>query len=434
MSEIINKDKEFVWHPFTQALTANDPLVVVNAKGELLFTEDGNKYIDCNSSWWVNIHGHNHPKLMKAICDQTRVLDHVLFAGVTHPKAVELAEKVIRILPEGFAKVFFSDNGSTAIEVALKMAVQYWSNKNEVKTRILAMDGAYHGDTFGAMSAGQRGYFNKPFESFFFDVDFLPFPDGDNHQMILDLCENYFKTNEFAALLLEPLIQGSAGMRVYDAHLLDAIVSSAKRHNVIVIFDEIMTGWGRTGKAFAMNHLNEIPDIVCLSKGLTGGTLPLALTVATQTIYDQFLHQEKVKAMLHGHSYTGNPLACAVACASIEVFLEEETQNNMRNIELLHQEFKSKISGLAGIKCNVLGTIIAIEFLTKEGAGYFSSKGTEAYDFFLSKGMLCRPLGNVIFLNPPYCITEQNLKHCYSAMLEFVEFSAHSFEVNDTML
>jgi adenosylmethionine-8-amino-7-oxononanoate aminotransferase len=433
VSDIIQKDKAYVWHPFTQAQTATEPLVVVNAQGELLFTEDGNKYIDCNSSWWVNIHGHKHPKLMKALCDQTMVLDHVLFAGVTHPKAVELAEKVITILPKGFSKVFYSDNGSTAVEVALKMAIQYWSNKNQVKTRILAMDGAYHGDTFGAMSAGHRGYFNKPFESFFFDVDFLPFPDESNHKMILDLCDNYFRTNAFAAVILEPLIQGSAGMRMYDANLLNEIVKIAKRYHVIVIFDEIMTGWGRTGKPFAMNYITEIPDIVCLSKGLTGGTLPLALTVATQDIFDQFLHEDKVKALLHGHSYTGNPLACAVACASIDVFLEKETQDNMRNIEELHTEFQAKISAFPGIKCKVLGTIIAIEFLATAGAGYFSSKGTEAYAFFLSKGMLCRPLGNVIFLNPPYCITDQNLKHCYTAILEFVKLSEHSFEVNDTM-
>jgi len=400
--------------------TAPTPLAIVKAKNASLFTEDGTEYLDCNSSWWVNIHGHGHPRLKQALVDQFDAIDHVIFAGVTHPKAVELAEKVTEILPNTLQKVFFSDDGSTAVEVALKMAFQYWHNRKEPKKRILALDGAYHGDTFGAMSISQRGYFNEPFEHLFFSVDYLEFPSKERDEAVLVEAEKLFYTQEFAALIVEPLIQGSAGMRTYSADFLEKLVILAKSYGVLVIFDEVMTGWGRTGELFAMNYIQEIPDIVCISKGLTGGILPLGLTVATQQIYEAFLAEEKTKALLHGHSFTGNALACAVACANIDLVNELEFKQNILRISELHSAFKESIHSHSKVKeVRHLGTIIAVELL-EENADYFSSIRDRAYDYFLSIGLLIRPLGNVIFLNPPYCTTNEELAKMYKGITDFI--------------
>ena len=421
MSEITQKDKQFVWHPFTQMQTASDAIEIVKAKDALLFGADGKEYIDCNSSWWVNVHGHGNEYIGNAISEQFKKIDHVIFAGFTHAKAVELAERVVKLLPDNLTKVFFSDNGSTAIEVALKMVVQYWHNLEEPKRRILAMDGAYHGDTFGAMAVGQRGYFNAPFEPFFFDVDFLDFPTEENEQEQLAYAEKLFQTNEFAAVIVEPLIQGSSGMRTYSSSFLDSLVNLAKKHKVLVIFDEVMTAWGRTGKLFAMNHCTVTPDIVCLSKGLTGGVLPLGLTVATNEIYDAFLSEDKSKALLHGHSFTGNALSCAAACASLDIFVKESTWKNIKRIEQANLAYQvSILDNNAVFNTRVLGTILAIELETGEGNTYFSNIRDKAYNFFLENGLLIRPLGNVIFINPPYCISNEQLASIYKAFDSFL--------------
>lgn len=423
MSELLQKDKKYVWHPFTQMQTADEPLEIIRAEKTTLFTTDGKTYIDCNSSWWVNVHGHGNPRIGKAISDQFSTIDHVIFAGATHPKAVELAEKIIHILPENqFQKVFFSDDGSTAVEVALKMVFQYWFNKNEPKKRILALEGGYHGDTFGAMAIGQRGYFNAPFEHFFFDVDQLDFPNSEKEEETLKQAEIFFQTNEFAAIIVEPLIQGSAGMRTYSAKWLDKLVVVAKKYDVLVIFDEVMTGWGRTGKLFAMNHCVQVSDIVCLSKGLTGGVLPLGLTVTTDKVYEAFLSDEKTKALLHGHSFTGNSLACAAACASLGIFEEKATWDSIERICRRNNEFKQTMINHRNVKeIRQCGTILAIEIQTGEGNTYFSTLRDRLYRFFLSRGLLIRPLGNVIFINPPYCITDEELDKVYNVISECIE-------------
>lgn len=420
-ASILPSDFKHVWHPFTQMNTAPIPLAIVKAKNASLYTEVGKEYLDCNSSWWVNIHGHGHPRLKQALIDQFDEIDHVIFAGVTHPKAVELAEKVTDLLPSNLQKVFFSDDGSTAVEVALKMAFQYWHNRNEPKKRVLALEGAYHGDTFGAMSISQRGYFNEPFEHLFFSVDYLDFPTKEREDAILLEAEKLFYTQEFSAVILEPLIQGSAGMRTYSSEFLEELVVLAKSYGVLVIFDEVMTGWGRTGELFAMNHIQETPDIVCLSKGLTGGVLPLGLTVATHQIYEAFLSEEKTKALLHGHSFTGNALVCAVACANIDLVNEVVFTQNVSRISEQHRLFKERIKNMDKVQeVRHLGTIIAIE-IYQDQADYFSSIRDQAYAYFLSIGLLIRPLGNVIFLNPPYCTTNEELDRMYSGIEDFLK-------------
>lgn len=418
----LKRDKDFVWHPFTQMKTAAEPLVVVKAKDALLYTENNVSYIDANSSWWVNVHGHGNAHISAAVYEQMKQLDHVIFAGVTHPQAIQLAERMCKLLKEPFEKVFFSDNGSTAIEVALKMVFQYWHNLHQPKKRIVAMEGAYHGDTFGAMAVGQRGVFNEPFEHFFFDVDFISFPDNSqNEQNALNQAELVFKTGDCAALIIEPLVQGSAGMRIYSAAFLEKLFVLAKKHNVLIIADEIMTGWGRTGKMFAINAIETHPDIICLSKGLTGGTLPLGLTVTTNEIFEAFLDDSVQKALLHGHSYTGNPVVCAAANASLDLFEQQEVWSNIERISSKHDSFKDALVQFNHVvNVQQLGTIIRFELKQSENTSYFSSIRDKAYNYFIEKQCLIRPLGNVLFLNPPYCITNEQLEYLYETILDFI--------------
>jgi len=418
----IEADKKHVWHPFTQMQTAPEPLHIVRAEGAVLFDSNGKEYIDANSSWWVNVHGHGNEHIGNAIANQFKELDHVIFAGATHPQAIRLSQRLTSLLPNDLTKVFFSDDGSTSVEVALKMVFQYWSNKKHQKKRVIALDGAYHGDTFGAMSVGQRGVFNKPFEHFFFDVDFLHFPNGENHKDVLKDAEILLKTGQVACLIVEPIVQGSAGMRIYETSLLDELTALARKHGALVIFDEVMTGWGRTGKLFALNHCKNTPDIICLSKGLTGGVLPLGLTVATEKIYNAFLHQETSKALLHGHSFTGSALACAAANASLDLFEEQYTWESIEHIEHMQMEFRKRLVQLGNVNhAQTCGTILRFEINTGEGNTYFSSIRDEAYNYFLANGCLIRPLGNVVYVNPPYCITTEQLNKVYDTIYSFLK-------------
>lgn len=418
---LLEKDKKYVWHPFTQAKTASSPLPIVRAKDAWLYAEDGKRYLDANSSWWTVLHGHGNEEIATALSQQFKTLDHAIFAGATHPKAVEIAEKIVTALPKGLDKVFFSDNGSTSVEVAIKMTYQYWSNQGIEKKRFLALEGAYHGDTFGAMSVGQRGYFNKPFEHLFFDVDYLPFPTEENYQDVLVQAKRLFSTGEFAGFIFEPIVQGAAGMRIYEASVLDDLIRLAKRNNVLCLADEVMTGFYRTGKLFAIEYLKEKVDIICLSKGLTGGILPLGLTVASQDIFDAFLSDDTAKALLHGHSFTGNALSCATSCASFDLLQKTETKNRIAEIATKQKAFADEMRELPYLKsAKSIGTILSLEIDNAEESSYFSSIRDEAYAFFLSKEILIRPLGNVLFMNPPYCVTNAELDMVYEAIRDFL--------------
>ncbi|MEO9532130.1 MAG: adenosylmethionine--8-amino-7-oxononanoate transaminase [Crocinitomicaceae bacterium] len=419
---ILEKDAQHVWHPFTQAQIAPQPIPVVSAKGAWLFTEDNKKYYDANSSWWTVLHGHCHPYITEKITEQLSTLDHVIFAGATHPKGVEVAERISNYLPNHFQKVFFSDNGSTSVEVAIKMVYQYWFNKEaKNRKRFVAISGAYHGDTFGAMSVGERDYFNRPFEHLFFDVDYLPFPTNDNWDEVLAKATELFSSGEVAGFIFEPLVQGASGMRMYSPAQLETLVALAKKYETITIADEVMTGFYRTGKPFAINHIDSEVDIICLSKGLTAGILPMGLTVTTQKMYDAFLHDEVAKGFLHGHSFTGNPIICAAICASLDLLEKKETLENIDLIVKSHEAFAKELEGHEYFK-NVRqqGTILALEVNVEGMSSYFSSIRNEAYQFYLDHGILLRPLGNVIFINPPYCATHEDLKMVYEVTMKFL--------------
>lgn len=419
---LLAKDRQFVWHPFTPLIGSEDNQVIVKAEGAKLFTAEGDVIIDAIASWWVNLHGHSNPVIARAIADQASRLEHVMFAGFTHEPAIELAEKLLSILPGNQSKVFFSDNGSTAVEVGLKMALQCWHNKGEKRNRIIALEGGYHGDTFGAMSVGERGAFTKPFWPFLFEVDFIEFPFPDREDDIADRFEALIKKGEVAAFIFEPVIQGAAGMRQYSTGWLDRLIRIARSHQVLCIADEVMTGFGRTGKLFASDYLENKPDIFCLSKGITGGALPLGATTCTSTIQQAYYHQDIYKTFFHGHSYTANPLACAAANASFDLLTSDQCQADIIRIAESFSRFRSRIAPHAKVKSvSQLGAILAIEFNTPGETNYINEARHELYPYFLSKGVLLRPLGNIIYLIPPYVITDRELETVYQAIEDYLQ-------------
>lgn len=416
-----DRDKKFVWHPFTQMKLADAPIHIESGKGALLFGSDGKSYIDAISSWWVNIHGHANAHIASAIAEQATKLEQVIFAGFTHTPAITLAERLIQLLPAQFSKMFFSDNGSTCVEVAVKMALQYWYNQGVTKkTVIIAFENAYHGDTFGAMSVSGKSTFNKPFQKHLFEVVHIPVPTDDTVDQVVAQLKSISKDN-VAAFIFEPLIQGAAGMLMYKPAHLDQLISAAKENNVVCIADEVMTGFGRTGKWFAINHLEQKPDIICLSKGITGGFMPLGVTVCTEDIFQAFYSDEKQKAFFHGHSYTANPLACAAANASLDLLVKESCQHQIDFIAVAHAIFAKQISAYGSVEnIRQQGTVLAFEINTQEGTSYFNSISKEMYTYFISKGVLLRPLGNVIYIMPPYCISKQELETVYCVIIEFL--------------
>ena len=417
----IERDKNTIWHPFTPLKGVPDPLMITKAEGVYLHTDDGRKIIDAVSSWWVNLHGHGNQHIAKAIAKQASNLEHVIFAGFTHEPAIRLAESILKILPSNQSRIFYSDNGSTAVEVAIKMAFQYWFNRKSIKKRIIAIDGAYHGDTFGSMSVGERSDFTKPFVDHLFKVDFIDFPTENNGDDVIQSFKILAESDEIAAFIYEPIIQGASGMRMYSPELLNELLTIAKKHEIICIADEVMTGFGRTGKLFASDYLIQKPDIMCLSKGLTGGAMALGATSCSGDIIEAFNSDDLKKTFLHGHSYTANPMACAAGIASYELLITPECQANIQRIARRHQEFLVQTKDQQIVKdVRTKGTIIAIEFETNSDSSYFSEMRNMLYPFFLEKNILLRPLGNLIYIIPPYIISDDELDQIYSAIQELL--------------
>ncbi|MEI8278364.1 MAG: adenosylmethionine--8-amino-7-oxononanoate transaminase [Bacteroidota bacterium] len=423
MSSIKKRDSQLIWHPYTPMKIWPEAIGIVRGEGVYLIDEDGNKYIDAISSWWVNLHGHSHPYIAQKVSEQLLTLEHSIFAGFTHEPAVRLAERLLPILPGKLKKVFYSDNGSTAVEVAMKMALQYWSNKGINRKKLVAIENAYHGDTVGAMSVSGRSIFTQSFNDILFEVDFIPFPSKENKHVSISQLESVLKKGDVAALIVEPLVQGSAGMCMYETTILDRYFSLCRQYDTLIIADEVMTGFGRTGTLFACDQISTSPDIVCLSKGLTGGTLPLGVTACTQQIYDAFYDLDRTKTLYHGHSFTANPLACAAALASLDLLLEPSCEQDRKRIATCHTSFAQKITGNKNITdVRQCGSILAIELNTGDPTSYTSEQRDFIYRFFIERKILMRPLGNIIYILPPYCISNEELQYIYNCIEELLVF------------
>ena len=370
------------------------------------------------SSWWVNLHGHSNPTISEAIAKQAQTLEQVIFAGFTHKPALKLSDNLLSVLPKNQSKIFFSDNGSTSVEVALKIAIQYWHNLKTPRKKIIAIEGAYHGDTFGAMAVAERNMFSAPFDDRLFEVQFIPFPEGDGKNTI-----EAFRTiadEDAVAFIFEPLVQGAGGMRIYDPNVLNELLEIATKNDIITIADEVMVGFYRTGRFFASDYLNIKPNIFCLSKGLTGGFMPMSITSVSHDIVDAFNSDSPMNTFWHGHSYTANPLACAAANASFDILMNEG-KDQVAEIDKSHQKFRKMISKHPNLEqVRSLGTILSLT-IKADDSGYSSSIRNRIYNYFLKRDILLRPLGNVLYFMPPYVIEKTDLERVYAEIKTFID-------------
>ncbi len=436
MKWLAARDRAHVWHPFTQMKTALWPLGIERGEGVHLITEDGKRILDGISSWWVNVHGHCNPKINKALLEQAEKLEHVIFAGFTHEPAVELSERLCSLLPGRLQKVFFSDNGSTAVEVALKMAYQYWGNRGESnRKKFVVLQNSYHGDTVGAMSVSHDSLFTASYSDLLFQVERVSVPadylaslnpekDGNATAPLEDI-ESLFNEQgkEIAAIIIEPMLQAAGGMIVYKPMFLKRLRELCDVHNILLIADEVMTGFGRTGKMFACEHGPIEPDIMCLSKGLTAGYLPMAVTVASETIYEAFFSDDRKKTFFHGHSFTANPLGCAVALAGLDIFANE---NVLQRIDEISTRMCDRLKSFTGNKhfrdVRQIGDVGIIEF-EDQGDGYFAEIGPRLLGLFLERGLLLRPLGNVLYFMPPYVVSNAQIDWVFDQIEEVVSIT-----------
>lgn len=409
-----------VWHPFTQHALQPQATMIARGEGAWIETPDGRRIVDAISSWWVVTHGHRHPDIVAAIQRQAERLDQVIFAGFTHEPAERLARQLIGLASRHgmaeLAHVFFSDSGSTAVEVAIKMALGYWRHSGDARSTIVALEHGYHGDTIGTMSAGARGVFNAAYEPLLFDVERLPFPDPDKEEATLAVLEAICRQKPVAALIVEPLILGAGGMLTYAPRVLAEMRRITSEHGVLLIADEVMTGFGRTGTVFASEQAGVAPDILCLAKGLTGGSLPLAVTLCRPAIFEAHFSTDRTRTLFHSSSYTANPIACAAAAANLDIWAREPV---LARIAALAEAQGARIDWLRDDKrfANVrqLGTITALD-LAVGGSGYLADVGPRLYAHFLARDVLLRPLGSTVYVLPPYCTTAEELDVVYAAI------------------
>lgn len=401
-----------IWHPFTQHGLGEPIPRIVRTEGAYLWTDTGERLIDAISSWWVTTHGHAHPRIAAAIAEAAATTDQIIFAGHTHPQAEAVAEGLAALFAPELAHVFFSDSGSTAVEVALKMALGFWAARGEPRHRILVLEGSYHGDTIGAMSVGARGVFNAAYAPLLFDVGTLPFPDDDS---ALDAIETACRERP-AALIAEPLVLGAGGMRMYPPDRLAAMRALCREHGVLFIADEVMTGWGRTGTLTACEQAGVVPDIMCLSKGLTGGSLPLAVTLASAAVYDAHYSDDRARMFFHSSSYTANPIACAAAAANLAIWREEPVLARIAGVAAMQTEWIARAADWHGVvNARTLGTIAAFDVECAR-PGYLSALGPAIKARCAAAGVLIRPLGNTVYVMPPYCVTADDLAQIYGAI------------------
>lgn len=406
------RDKKHLWHPLKQHQLSPESLAIVKAKGCILTDEDGNSYIDAISSWYTCIFGHCNDYIIDKASQQMRQLDQIMFSDFTHQPAVKLSEELIKILPQGQAKIFFNDNGSTAVEAGIKMALQYYYNKGKKKSIFIAFENGFHGDTFGAMSVSGLSVYNGPFEEFLIDVKRIPVPDGTNHNLILEQLKEYNSNLDISGFIYEPLVQGAAGMKIHNADGLNEILKFCKSNHILTIADEVMTGFGKTGKHFASDYVETKPDIICLSKALTAGLLPMAITSCTQDVYNAFLSDEMAKGFFHCHTYSANPIACSASIATIELLTTNEIQNSIKRIAKSHKSFGLRILKHHKVKSvRHIGVIFALD-LDIDALRYGELR-EQLLKFFMSNGVFLRPLGNTIYIQPPYVITDKELEKVY---------------------
>jgi adenosylmethionine---8-amino-7-oxononanoate aminotransferase len=416
------RDQIYNWHPYTQHKTAKPHPAIVKGKDALLWDENGKEYIDGIASWWVNPFGHSNIAIANAIYKQLTTLEHVLFGGFTHDKAVLLSEKLMEILPSNQKKIFYSDNGSTAVEVAMKGALQYFYNKGDKRNKIIAFEDAFHGDTFGAMAASGITFYTEAFKSSLLEVVRIPIPTKGNKKKSLQALKKLVATNEYAAFIFEPLVLGAAGMIMYEPEVLDKMIAICNENKVFTIADEVMTGFGKTGKTFATDYLVNKPDMMCLSKALTGGTIPMAITTFCQEIFDGFYDDDINKALFHGHTFTANPTGCAAALASIELLQSQEMKDNIVRVNQSHLEFENRIKKHPKVKnTRILGVIFALEVKTESQESYYGTLRNKMYNFFIENGVILRPVGGTVYILPPYIITKNQLDKIYQTIENVLE-------------
>lgn len=406
-----------IWHPFTQHGLNEDIIEIDTSYDEFLITKSGEKIIDGISSWWVNTLGHKNPNISKAIKNETGKLHQIIFAGFVHNPAKNVAKNLSKFLPNDYSHIFFSDSGSTSVEVALKMAVGYHFNNGKNKSKIVAMEHSYHGDTFGGMSSGARSVFNEPYTKMLFDVEHIPYPAPGKEEITIDVYKKLLQKegDKISAIILEPLVLGSGGMFFYKPFVIEELYKLSKEYDVIFALDEVMTGFGRTGTMFAFNQTNIIPDIICLSKGLTGGSIPLAATVCKKEIYDAYLSNDKAKMFFHSSSYTANPIACAAACANLEIWQNNDILKDIKRINDFYQTQIERFKNLGCKNVRTLGDIFAYE-VNHTGNDYVSNIGVKLYEYFRKNNVLLRPLGNTVYVMPPYCISNESLEKVFNIM------------------